>query len=762
MRSTWKAAFGCFALCLGFLLLMPGAQSAEPVTRLVTPYACKTDLAIQKVSLSAPTIPRWERIEMTVELGAAYDNPFDPDDVALDARITTPSGETVSVPGFLYRPFKRSQQSGNEILTPAGDPSWRIRYAPSQVGDYSAVVVLRDRTGTVESKPVPFKASPSHNHGLVRVSSRDRHYFEFEDGQPMFPIGANICWAGRRGTFDYDAWLPRYEAAGCNYGRLWLSPNWTTFALEQAGAPADGKGMGQFDLANAWRIDYVLGLAAQHGLWLKLCIDSYNILREKNAYPQWDNTPHNAKNGGPLQQPTEFWTNAEMDRWYRHKLRYLVARYGAYRQVFAWEFWNEVDITTGYQTAPVRDWHQRMARALRALDPYGHLITTSFANTRGDPEIDRLPELDYAQTHHYGSADIVPTAARAQLTKATYGKPHYVGEIGADAGGPRRQDDREGLQVHDPLWVSVVTGGAASAQSWWWDNLIDPLKLYPLFTPLVRFTTDVDWPAERFHTVTPSLEWQDKETPHPRTDLLLNEGPVSWEKTEFNQPRQVRITRTGISGELPLAGIQHGLGGHRDQHNPVTFALDLPWPARFEVLVGDVSGYGGAVLQVSLDGKTALTREFPDNDPSYKTLTQFAGTYAIEVPAGAHTVVVENTGKDWFMVQYRLPGAMETRKPPVLAWGLVGKTTALAWARLEGRTWQNVCVQKAQIPPAAPSILVLPGVAPGSWKAEVWDTWGKGVLDTQSVSRPSLGICPDCFTGYGPRSRRAPPAVSSP
>ena len=85
------------------------------------------------------------------------------------------------------------------------------------------------------------------------------------------------------------------------------------------------------------------------------------------------------------------------------------------------------------------------------------------------------------------------------------------------------------------------------------------------------------------------------------------------------------------------------------------------------------------------------------------------------------------------MVKYRLPEALESLRPPVLAWGVAGKRTALAWARLEDRTWQNVCVRNRVIPPAAPTILRMPGLAPGSWHAEVWDTWGQGVVAQQSV-----------------------------
>ena len=77
--------------------------------------------------------------------------------------------------------------------------------------------------------------------------------------------------------------------------------------------------------------------------------------------------------------------------------------------------------------------------------------------------------LDYVQSHHYNSPDLAVTLANAQSNKAAYNKPHYVGEIGADSGGLRSADDPQGLQVHDPLWVTIATGGSGAAQSWWWD-----------------------------------------------------------------------------------------------------------------------------------------------------------------------------------------------------------------------------------------------------------------------------------------------------
>ena len=704
------------------------------------PYAQQGALEIRGVRLSAERVACYERVEMTVDLSATYGNPFDSTDVALDARVSLPGGQTVVVPGFLDRPYQRVLANGQEVVAPCGEPAWRVRFAPGQPGDYSAVVTVRDRSGSREAKPVRFTATPGSDPGFVRISPRDGRYFAFDNGRTYYPIGENVCWGGKRGTFDYDDWLPSLGQAGGNYGRLWLSPLWFTFALELPGKPEEGRGMGQLDLGNAWRLDYVLELARQQGIRLMLCIDSFNILREKDCYNCWETTPHNAANGGPLQRPNDFWRNDEMDRLYRDKLRYLVARYGASTTVFSWEFWNEVDVINTYTTGPVQQWHKRMARYLRSIDPYRHLITTSYGRSEGDPAVDELPELDYAQTHHYGSPDIALTLARKQAEKAAYGKPHYVGEIGADSGGARFEDDPEGVQIHDPLWVALATGGSGLAAPWYWE-LIHTSRLYGLFGAAARFTKDIDWPAEAIRPIPPQLEWQTLPSPMPRKDLGLEAGPVSWQLDDFNRPRTARIARDGASGELPVAGIQHGLGGQRDKHNPVTFETDLPWPTRLLVCISGVSGWGGAALRIELDGQPAMQKEFPDTNPpdKHETLTAYNSAYGVDIPAGRHTARVENTGKDWFFCNYRFTQAIEGMRPPLLAWAVAGKTTAIAWVRGEDRTWYRVCALKEKLPPSPPSILILPGLGAGEWQAELWNTWTGQVIESRRLTVPASG-----------------------
>src|SRR5699024_8773417 len=145
------------------------------------------------------------------------------------------------------------------------------------------------------------------------------------------------------------------------------------------------------------------------------------------------------------------------------------ARYGADPGVFAWELWNEADLTREFPVPAARAWHAKIATALRALDPYAHPIATSFSNPAGVTEIDLLGELDFLQTHAYIPSDVVNPVAVQQSRKGGWGKPHLAAEIGADSRGPNPKDTR-GYEVHDPMWAAIGTASSGSAMAWWWDS----------------------------------------------------------------------------------------------------------------------------------------------------------------------------------------------------------------------------------------------------------------------------------------------------
>ena len=53
----------------------------------------------------------YDTVELTAEIAATYDNPFDPDQIAVEARVTTPEGKVLSVPGFFYAPMRLARRA---------------------------------------------------------------------------------------------------------------------------------------------------------------------------------------------------------------------------------------------------------------------------------------------------------------------------------------------------------------------------------------------------------------------------------------------------------------------------------------------------------------------------------------------------------------------------------------------------------------------------------------------------------------------------
>ena len=102
-------------------------------------------------------------------------------------------------------------------------------------------------------------------------------------------------------------------------------------------------------------------------------------------------------------------------------------------------------------------------------------------------------------------------------------------------------------------------------------------------------------------------------------------------------------------GLVMIPRMLHGVRNHRDLHNPVAFAVDYADPGTFAVRVAKTSGYGGSSLILSLDGKEAKRWPFPGETET--ELTQYQGYYAIPVPAGKHTIKVDNDGNDWLQVE---------------------------------------------------------------------------------------------------------------
>jgi len=653
--------------------------------------------------------------------------------------ITPPTGDAWQVPGFLYRPYARRLEGQNEHLEPEGPPRWQVRVSFPTAGRHQVAGTAADVSGEVGSAPVSIdvSAAPDGNAAgmMIRLDPEDRRYFVTADGRTYFTLGANVCWGGYRATFDYDLWLAKYAAAGCNYARIWMSPMWMTFSLNTGNSGYDG-----IALSNAWRLDYVLELAERLGIRLMLCIDSFNILRGKEElYGLWEESPYKASNGGPLSKPGEYFTHPRMLNAYKDRLRYLVARYGYSPNVMAWEFWNEVDIIDEFDAGAVTAWHRDMARFLRSIDPWKHLITTSTARPAGVPELDALPELEFVQTHRYGCRDLAFELGQDRVTKAAAkDRPHFHGEFGITHSGRSGEADPTGIHIHNALFASVGQMQSGSPMTWWWDSYVEPQNLYPIYASFAGWIKGFDFVQQEARPVDAVFERVKTDARIPEDDLFQPEA-VSWEPAPFNQPGTVRVSKKGeLETDGPVAGLLHGVRNHPDCHNPVTFEVQAPPESRFGVAVNGVSGHGGATLEIRMDGQPVLKEDFADTDDSTETLTRYNRVYWVDVPKGSHAIVVENTGPDWFYVSYRISWLKP--RPPLRALGVQGTSMGLLWIQNRAHTWVHANDPGYKPVNIKGARLRLRDWPTGCWRVERWDTVNGQVMQADEVQVGNGGI----------------------
>lgn len=430
----------------------------------------------------------FECVEMDVLGVPKVGNPFDPDSVTVDLEVTAPSGQKVCVPGFWGAEFSRKLVENREVLSPGGEGTWHIRWMPREAGRHSLVVLLTVKGSPAGRGDATFNIVTGARKGVAHVEPRGKRYFQLEDGSPLFLNGLCACWHGQRGTFDYDDWLAAYEKAGINYIRIWM---WH----EAFGIEWDRGDIVHYRLDSAWRLDHVLAEAQRRGIYVMLCLDYHGIFEVKpdfwggNNY--WPINPYNATNGGPCKVQNDFFTNDQARKLYQKRLRYIVARWSAFSNILAWEFFNEIDNEYAYlKHEDVIAWHRDMGKYLRSIDPVQHMITSSFTGGSEKPDLYALPEMDFAQYHSYNEnhpAEMV--AEKTARFHAKYQKPFYVSEYGTDWRGWKPETDPHFRALHQAIWNGVFAGSAGTSMTWFWEH-IHANNLYSHFSSLSAFLKD--------------------------------------------------------------------------------------------------------------------------------------------------------------------------------------------------------------------------------------------------------------------------------
>ncbi|MBM4034270.1 MAG: DUF5060 domain-containing protein [Planctomycetes bacterium] len=186
----------------------------------MTAAAAERQVAIEA---GARQVKRLGRLDFTIATSVPAENPYDAAEVEVSLELTAPGGRKLAYPAFWFQPVERErrQHSGRETewLYPSGAPGWRARFAPTEVGNWTAIATVATRDGAIRSAPVAFECTPAEGRGFVRVSDKDPRFLAFDDGSAFFPVGQNVAFV--TDSYKQGEMLQRLGENGANYARIW-------------------------------------------------------------------------------------------------------------------------------------------------------------------------------------------------------------------------------------------------------------------------------------------------------------------------------------------------------------------------------------------------------------------------------------------------------------------------------------------------------------------------------------------------------------
>lgn len=359
----------------------PGAQSAPIICRLasVCPFIfwvlSSSALSAQLESIDfKKSVQQYKMFEVRFQLKETYSNPFDPAEIDIWAYFISPSGNKEKKPAFWYQHY-------NTEGAPDMKPEWRIRFTPTEAGEYKFYIVFDDERSEIKTKHpmgashLTVLSSGSSSFGFIKKSDKNAQYFCFENAATFFGVGSGPI---------VNADVIRNHA---KFGMNWIQTEFNpAFTIED-------RTVGRYNLYRAFQADELLRDAEMAGVYLQIVFNHWSSWKvdmntlpqelqdyERKLFPPWAENPYNKMNGGPLSHPLEIFADETARRHYKNLIRYYVARWGYSTNVFSWAFWGEFDMTrpaTGemYSYEVISRWHGEMANYLKSMDPH-HLVTT--------------------------------------------------------------------------------------------------------------------------------------------------------------------------------------------------------------------------------------------------------------------------------------------------------------------------------------------------------------------------------------------------
>ncbi len=674
---------------------------------------------IVSVTPLATSVGRYEKFEAKVVLNGAIANPYDYEELVLRGVFTAPTGRKDTIEGFYMQDFDLNTANG-ALTTKTTD--YRIRFAPNEIGSWNFSFSVVTTSGTSTPSTGNFQVTAATTKGFVRRN--ETNYLSFDNGEQYFPVGQNLAWQNTNPYLDYKKWLESMGANKANFMRLWQCP-WGVGVEWKSGTGGGFEGLKKYKQNNAWYVDYILEKCKEQGVYVMFCLNYHGAVSTA-VNPNWSDNPYNTVNGGPCANTWNYFDNATAKALQKNRLRYTVARWGYSAQIMTWELFNEVSWTDNYTTpsvkTAVRDWHIEMAQFLKQKDPLKHLVSTSFGNEE-DAALWSSKEMDFTQNHSYvGAANIETILAEISRNNIKlYSKPTFNAEFGIDASLTNLSTtDPNGIHIHNALWGTALSGAMGAGGTWWWDTYMAPQNLYYHFRPLSNFIANIPLKTENFQPTKASSTGG-----NVVGELSLMPGS-GWGLATANN---FTIDAAGnISPSVTqMSTYLYGNQWNTQFRNPPSFNVNYTNTGQFRVKTGANIGQSPNI-SIYLDG--VLTFSAPSANANQ--------TYSINVPAGQHTIKIDNLGTDWINIAAYEFSGIAAAPFNVYALKSADNKKVVGWIHNRKYNWKDVAATGTPAAVSGVSASV-EGVLSGDYAIKFYDCATGNVVSTLNSAQATNG-----------------------
>jgi hypothetical protein len=538
MRGTIKFILSFMFYSAILLMTACGGNqiAVEPTIVPTSTATAQVDLPmITSVEADRDEVPRYESVELTLEVDAQYSNPYDVRKISLDAVFTSPDGKDMAIPGFWD-----------------GAGSWKIRFTPSQEGRWTYSISVTDRRGPSLPHLGELIVTSSDLHGWIQPGhlfdlAYSGRYFVHHDGTPFYGVGhadaLNILIDGfdaAEGVGLFDA----MKAANENYV-VW----WPLYTNSPVVSSYDDYSVGNMNV-----IDTVVRDAEKEGIFLVFTIWDHPQLRDDN-HPAWD-TGNWARNGfSKLTSLDEFFVSEEAWIWQENLYRYIIARWGYSRAIAMWQTVSEINGTNALDQTDA--WHTKVNAYFVANDPYRHPTTAS-----GSGEVDWAEGhivMDVPQVHLYEwNEDAIGAAAHTvEWTSRMWErveKPNWIGEFGVT--GATHYPEL----FHHSIWAALASGAAMTPAEWnsggAWGRMTSEMNAD--LNRLAQFVSDLplaQWNPSKLEITSSDVEIR-------AWGLVGNDGGLFWAQDFSLEGRPIDEVQSEMSlrrdVELTVQGMPAG------------------------------------------------------------------------------------------------------------------------------------------------------------------------------------------------------------